>query len=226
MFLDQDPGGQGVMGIFVQHRYGGLHDDGAGIHPCIHKVDGAAGDLHPVVQGLSLGIQSRKGRQQGRMDVDDLVVPGIHEIPAEDPHESGQHHQFHPCFPECLVNGGFEGSLVHKILTGNGAVRDPHLFRPLEGIGFRTVADHHGDFDGQVFFFDFVGHGLEIASPAADQYPDFPFSHRKPRLSSRSFWCRAPHGPVRRRFPRFLSDEPGRRRLRKDPPPAPCQPPC
>src|SRR3989304_2699150 len=77
MFVRKDPGGQGLLGIVVKDRDDGLDDDGAGVYPFIGEVDGAAGKLHTVSQGLALGVKPRERGKQGRMDVHDPLVKKV-----------------------------------------------------------------------------------------------------------------------------------------------------
>src|SRR4051812_26176358 len=47
-------------GVGIQHRDGLLADNGAGIDTGIHEVDGATGDLYPIIERLFPGFQSGK----------------------------------------------------------------------------------------------------------------------------------------------------------------------
>ena len=63
-FEFQDAVGQRVLVVGVEHRHGSLHEDGAVVEVLVHKMHGAAGDLHAVVERLVLRFQPREGRQQ------------------------------------------------------------------------------------------------------------------------------------------------------------------
>ena len=70
MLLCENAGGERLHGIVVQHRHGGLHDDGAGVQVFVDEVDGAAGDFDAVLQRLVLRVQAGEGGQQRRMDIE------------------------------------------------------------------------------------------------------------------------------------------------------------
>ena len=53
------------------------------------EMDGAAVPLHALGQGLLVGMQAGKGRQQRRVDIDDAAVEMAHEIGAQHPQVLG-----------------------------------------------------------------------------------------------------------------------------------------
>jgi len=100
VLFSKDPVGQCRLVIVLENRDASLDDDWAGIRSFIHQVDGAARNLHPVLDRLPLGVQSRERRKQGGVDVhhparelaDDLLPQYSHvacedkEIRLEIPH--------------------------------------------------------------------------------------------------------------------------------------------
>lgn len=66
-----------------------LQYDGSGIHSTVHEMYGAAAYLHSSFQGLSLRMQSRKGRQKGRMQVHNSVFKSLNNRFRQYSHETG-----------------------------------------------------------------------------------------------------------------------------------------
>ena len=60
--------GVGVVGVERGNR--ALEDDDAVVEMLIDKVDGAAGELDAVVEGLGLRIEAGKGGQQRGMNIE------------------------------------------------------------------------------------------------------------------------------------------------------------
>ena len=73
MFFFEDAVGERVSGIGIEDRDGSLQDDRAAVQLLIHEVDRAAGNLDAMRPRLILGIETRKGGQQRRMDVENAI---------------------------------------------------------------------------------------------------------------------------------------------------------
>jgi len=136
------------------------------------EMDRASGELDAGRERLALRMETGKGRQQGRMDVDQaaLVVP--HEGFRQHPHEAGQNYQIGPMPVDLLRQGGIEFDPVrmqavihhdggHAVGSGDIQARSPGL-----------VADDAGDIQRQVGF----QQGTHIAAPAGDE-DDSPHGH-------------------------------------------------
>ena len=95
VLLLQNSRGEGFRRVFIQNRDNGLADDGAGVHTFIHDVDRTAGEFHAIIQRLFLRVGSRKGRQQGGMNIQDATRKRANEVRAEDAHETCQAHHIH-----------------------------------------------------------------------------------------------------------------------------------
>ena len=67
MLFDQDALRQALRRIVLKDRHRPLQDDGAGVHSLIvDEVHGAAGDFHPVFDGLPLRAQpGERGQREG-----------------------------------------------------------------------------------------------------------------------------------------------------------------
>lgn len=86
VFRNKDPGREGLFGIIVQHWDNSLDDDGTGVDPLIHKVNRTAGELRSVLYGLSLSMQTRKGRQECRMDIHDPMCVRLNKQRTQQTH--------------------------------------------------------------------------------------------------------------------------------------------
>lgn len=62
VLFGENAGGEGVGIVGIEHRDGTLENDDAVVEVLIDEVDGAAGDLDSVVEGLLLGIEAGEGR--------------------------------------------------------------------------------------------------------------------------------------------------------------------
>src|SRR6185437_3903088 len=69
---------------------GGLHENGTAIKVLIHKVSGASGDFHAVYPCLILRIETRKSRQQRRVNVQNAIAELVDKMAAEQAHVSGK----------------------------------------------------------------------------------------------------------------------------------------
>jgi hypothetical protein len=86
----QDAGGERGFVVARQDRHFFLRDDGSIVHFRSHEMHRAAGRPGAGGQGLALRVTALECRQQGRVDVDDAVVPALDEAPRQQPHEAGQ----------------------------------------------------------------------------------------------------------------------------------------
>src|SRR5205814_705028 len=59
----------------------------------VHEMHGAAGNLGAILERLLLRVESRKGRQQRRMDVENAVGKCAYEVRREQTHVSGKAYQ-------------------------------------------------------------------------------------------------------------------------------------
>src|SRR3954468_21777419 len=63
-----------------------LKDDRAAVDPLVDEMHGNSGNLDPVLDRLLDRVDPLKGRQESRMDVDDLVREALDEPRREDLH--------------------------------------------------------------------------------------------------------------------------------------------
>lgn len=169
VLLLEDARREGVRSVAVEHRHGALHDDGAAVQALVHQVDGAAADLHPVLEGLRLGVDAGKGREQAGVDVEDAPRKGRHEIRREQAHVAGQADPI----DARPAQGGDQLRLVAGAIglaaVGDGERRQPALPRPVEAGGRRHVAGDQGDLGRQLAPQHGVVQRQEVAAAPREQ---------------------------------------------------------
>ena len=60
----EDPRGQALGAVVREHGHGLLQNDRPRVEALVDQVNGGPAHLHAVVEGLSLGLEPGKGRQQ------------------------------------------------------------------------------------------------------------------------------------------------------------------
>ena len=94
MFRSLNPGMQTLRGIIGKDRNGLAAENLAGIDRCVDLVHGATGLRLGRSQSLLPRFQSRKFRQQRRVNVDNLPGKRAEQRLLDDPHEASQNNQF------------------------------------------------------------------------------------------------------------------------------------
>ena len=61
-----------------QHRYAFLENDGTPVKAFVNEMHGTACHLYPVLHSLPLGMETGKGGQESRMDIDHLSRKRLH----------------------------------------------------------------------------------------------------------------------------------------------------
>ena len=75
-------------------------------------MDGQAGNLHTVRQGVTHAVRTREGGQQGGVGVDDAVAETLNQLRVNNAHEAGEHN----------VIGLVGGNLFFQRAVPGGAV--------------------------------------------------------------------------------------------------------
>jgi hypothetical protein len=140
VLLLEDARREGVRGVAVEHRHGALHDDGAAVQALVHQVDGAAADLHPVLEGLRLGVDAGKGREKAGVDVEDAPRKGRHEIRREQAHVAAQADPIDARRAQGVDQLRLVAGAIGLAAVGDGDRRQSALPRPVEAGGRRHVA--------------------------------------------------------------------------------------
>jgi len=87
--------GERVGRISLENGYGALQDDRTAIELGRHKMHRDAGDLHAVLECLSLCIHAGERREKGRMNVQDAIGKRLDHCGTQHTHEPGQAHNIY-----------------------------------------------------------------------------------------------------------------------------------
>ena len=130
--------------VIVEDGNGLLGDDGAGIHSCIQKMHTATGHLDTIIQCLFPGLETGKGWQQRRMNIDDAPIERPQEFTFQHAHKAGERYQIDLRFAQRLDIGalGFIIELGAKLAGWNESGRSVSLARAFKDFGIGHVAQH------------------------------------------------------------------------------------
>ena len=108
-------------------------------------MDRCSGNLHPGAQRLQVRLDSGKGRQQRRMDVDHAAVPALYECWRKQTHESRKTNQLDPVLLQRRLQYRLERrAIVTETLAVDRKRRDMACARFFEPAGIRPVRnDQH-----------------------------------------------------------------------------------
>lgn len=158
------------MGIFVlENRNGALQNNDAVVEMLVDEVNGAAGPLDSVVKGLFLCVESREGRKQRGMDVQDAIGKGGDELWREQTHVAGEDDQVDTVL---MQTGGHV-----RVVVGAGTAfgyeqfmgQAQFLSRSQTG-GVSDIGDDDGDLDaGEFAGADGFGDGEEVGAATGEK---------------------------------------------------------
>jgi hypothetical protein len=131
-------------------------------------MDRATGNFDAVLQGLSLRVQPGEGREQGRMNIQNLKRKFTHEPGAEQAHESRQANQIHFRTSQFLGQHAVINFAV-QALGGNADGMETALTRHFQTARFRAIGNHDGDFRIQAAGGDVVRDGFEVGAASGKQ---------------------------------------------------------
>src|SRR5918998_5081002 len=97
---------QVLYGVAVGNVGDILVDDRASIELLRYVVGGRPDRLHPPLVGPAVGVRAGEGRAEGVVDVDDSARVGVDELPREDLHVAGEHHEVHVMLVEDIQDPG------------------------------------------------------------------------------------------------------------------------
>jgi hypothetical protein len=168
----EDAQAQGLLVVAGQDGDGGLRDDGTGVGAAIDQMHGAAGDPHAVLEGLTLRVDAREGRQERRVDVDDVHREGVEHHVREQAHEPCQDDPFGPVGAQGLHHGRVEGAtaLVMRVIDDDG--RNAGGARPVDRPGAGDVRDDDGDACVELARGDGVDDGLQVRPAPGRQHAE------------------------------------------------------
>src|SRR5882724_8470709 len=178
MFLFQDAFGKGVLVVGVEDRDGGLQDDGAGVEVFVDEVDGAAGELHAVVEGLLLRFEARERGEERGMNIQDALGKGGDEEWEEEAHVACEADEIDLVFAEDGGDLAVVGFAL-EAFGGDGAGGNVAGGGAFEAGGAGLVADDDGDFGaGDAACGDTIGEGFEVGAATAEEDADA-FEHEE-----------------------------------------------
>ena len=108
-----------VRVVRIENGDGSLEQDGAGVGTFVDQVHRATGELHPVLERLSLRVDTRKSRQQCRVNVHDPVRKGGQHRSGQYAHEPGEDDPRHAVRAQCLRQCGIERFPVFVVTMRN-----------------------------------------------------------------------------------------------------------
>ena len=132
----------------------------------VHKMDCGPGKANAGVRGLLLRIKPWKGRQQGRMNIQNALRIGLHKGFPDQAHVSGQADHLHSGLLQVVHNGGimlFPGGIVPMVEHPGGNVMRPG---PFQAAGPGIIGYHQPDARLEQSFLNMVDDGLQVAAAA------------------------------------------------------------
>jgi hypothetical protein len=180
MFRLLDTGMKCFWGILIQHRNALLGENGTCVDTLIDQVDGASGDLDPIIQRLLPRFQPGKGGQERRMNVNYPVLKDSQKLAFQNTHKASQNHQVHLRLAQGrdarLFRFGIEfgAELTRRDVlrgnsTGSGGIQDA---------GLSDIADDEHDFQARLSGGAGLSDGHEIGAFSRSKHAQaaFPLS--------------------------------------------------
>jgi hypothetical protein len=146
-----------------------LHDDRPMIELFVDKVHGASGDSDPIGESLTLRVETGKGGQQRRVDVENALREGAHKLHRQQSHVASETDEINLV----RLQTGDDLGIVLGALPSS---RLNHLGRESCTPGSRNsgriapVGDYNGNLHtGQAPLRDSLGDGKKVGAPAGKQ---------------------------------------------------------
>ena len=177
MFRREDAGGKGRRVVSRAHRNRRLHDNRPLVHLRAHEMDRATGEFDAGVDRPLVRVETGKRGQQRRMDVDESIVPVIHEGWRQNAHEAGGTDEG--------GTGGFEGagqfefkagSILEIFMIDDGRI-DAGGAGAVEARGARDIRNDHSHLSGKRAIGARVDERLEIRAAPGNQYANLQIRH-------------------------------------------------
>ena len=161
--------GEHLGGIAIQHRHTALGNDRAVVEHRRDEMHGAAMGAHPCGNRLRMGVQTRKSRQQRRMNVDHAPGIPLDESRREHAHEACKQHIIGLVTVHFLRQRSVErvaAGELPMIKRRRGNTLRP---RPIQPRRVKTAGDDGGDRGRPALFAAGLGHALHVAAPPRNQ---------------------------------------------------------
>ena len=168
VLFDENASRKTVFGVGVHHWNCSLQNNRAGIQLLIYKMDRAAADFDSVLESLLLGVESRKGREQGRMNIQNPHRESLAELRRQQTHESSQTYQLYAA-PLEFFDEMFVELFPWNAFGGDTERRQRSLPCERQTGRFFTIGDYRSDLGIQSPRCDVVGNRCEIRSAPGKQ---------------------------------------------------------
>ena len=119
-----------------------MKDDRPSVQSRCHEVDGRTGNAHAMHKRLTLGIQSRKRREQRRVDVEDAIRKGVQQRRPDKAHESGETHEGHSARLQRTRDRGVVNPAVRIVARIEEEGLDGRGAGALQPCGVRSIRNH------------------------------------------------------------------------------------
>lgn len=169
MLLHEDALGESVLVVGGEYGDSFLQDDCAVVEMLIHKMYGASAELHAIIKGLALRLQSGEGWEQGWMDVQDFAGELLHEPRGEQAQVSGKDDQL-----DARLAQGSHYLLIMlealESLAGQHCDLQAEFAGGVDAGGIRAIADDDGDLCLELATGDMRGNGEEVGAASGKKY--------------------------------------------------------
>lgn len=169
VLLFEDASGEVVVSVVVMDADGALQDDDAMVDSFVDEVNGAAGDVGTVVEGLLLGAEAGEGGKQRGMDVKDAVGEGLHEGGRDDAQVAGEADDI----DAMLVEAGDHLGVVVRAFApggGDGEGGEIEIAGGCETWSVFDVGEDYGDLGaGEAVVADGCRDGQEVGASAREK---------------------------------------------------------
>jgi hypothetical protein len=174
VLLLQDPRAQRFFRVPRTYRNHALFQDRTGVDSFVDQMHRATAEPDPVLECLFLRVESGKGRQEGRVDVDHPIREGRENRLAQDPEETGENHPSDLMVREQRSDARLDLSREPCAPRARIDVDRGHAVpsRPIEGRRVRLVREDQSDLGAEPSGRLRVQESLEIASPTRNEHSD------------------------------------------------------
>ena len=161
---------QGRFGVVIENSNRPLNHDRSIIQFGSDEVHTGAGDLHAMIQRLTLRTDSWKRRKERRVDVQNGVWKCLEQRSTHQSHVSGQTNQPDVTRQKFANNGFVMIPARGRLTVINAQSFDTGAASNLQPFGVRTIGNNHGDRRVKTPVADGSNQRLEIASSTRNDH--------------------------------------------------------
>ena len=169
MFLDENTRSHRGLGVVVEDLNGPLHDDRSAVELLGHEVHRGASNLYPVLQRLTLSVQSGERRKERGVDVQNGLRIRLEQRCADQPHVAGQTYETNITRAQLSSNGFFVVVTRRGLPMIEAEGLDAGAPSDLQATSVWAIRDHHRNNGIQPPVADRVDERLKITAPARDE---------------------------------------------------------